>query len=156
MRTAAVILMALWPLHYALAQNAATAGSGAANGQSPEEIFNSVFSLYESGHIAEAEHTALKVLDTRDDLTKIERARFYVLLAFCAIANDEEENGTRRFGQALGCDPGIVPDLVTWSPKIRRVFDQAYRQFLAGEESRRSLRAALTADICRRASLKCL
>jgi hypothetical protein len=112
--------------------------------------------LYESGRITEAEHLALKILDTRDDLDRTDRSQIHQLLAFCAMANDDEANAMRQFVEALRLNPGITADPITWSPKVRRVFGLAQEEVRKQIVQEIQLKQALEASTCRRAALKSL
>ncbi|MBM3329632.1 MAG: hypothetical protein FJY67_09225 [Calditrichaeota bacterium] len=115
-----------------------------------------VIDLYDAGRISEAEYLALKALDVPGELTPAQRTDLYKVLAFCAAANDDELNGARYFLQALRLTPTLSPDPITWSPKVRRIFDIARTDYVkvAAEEHR--FRVAAEAEICRKASLRAL
>jgi len=119
-------------------------------------VVQRVVQLYEAGRLSEAEFMALKALDDRPDLARYDRFELYRVLAFCAIANDDEVNGARHFIQALRLNPNLSPDPITWSPKVRRVFETARGEFLriTVEETRQ--RVAAEAEFCRKASLRSL
>jgi len=133
--------------------NAETAES--LHDSSAKAIYNA-YKLYESGRIAEAEHLSLKILAESKSLSNDQKFHLYKLLAFCSIANDDEESGKRHFIDALKYNSNMSPDPLTWSPKIRRVFDRArseYRQQVVLEIQHQS---EIEAQIGRRASLKSL
>lgn len=112
--------------------------------------------LYEEGRLGDAEFLALKALDSPNGLSKRDRAQLFQVLAFCAIANDDEENGKRQFVSALQLNPNLVPDPISWSPKVRRVFEKArevYAQIIRIQAIESESREA---DLCRRASLQSL
>jgi len=115
-----------------------------------------VYELYGSGKIAEAEHLAFSILDAQSDLTRLDRAALHTILAFCAIANADEESGVRRFVNALQLNPDLTPDPITWSPKVRRAFERAYQEYLKKTEQERQYQGALEAGICRDAASRSL
>ncbi len=119
-------------------------------------IVQQVVELYEAGQISEAERIALKAIEAQDGFSRYDKFELYRVLAFCAIANDDETNGIRYFIQALRLNPNLSPDPITWSPKVRRVFEQARAEYLkiSTEETRQ--RVAAEAELCRKASLKSL
>lgn len=119
-------------------------------------VVNSVIELYESGNISQAEYQALKILDYPEGLSHFDRFTLYRILAFCAVANDDEEGGVRQFVAALRLNPSLTPDLITWSPKIRRVYDRARVQYERQEQVEISDLWAKNAGICRQASFKSL
>ncbi len=120
------------------------------------EIVRQAGDLYDAGRLSDAEHFALKALDQPDGLSKLERSELYKLLAFCSIANDDEENGRRHFVSALRSNPNLSPDPISWSPKVRRVFDKAREEFLQVVQIEVEKRLSIEADLCRRASYKSL
>lgn len=115
-----------------------------------------VISLYDEGRIAEAEHQALKALDGPKELTGFERYNLYRVLAFCAIANDDEAGGVRYFIATLNHNPELKPDLITWSPKVRKVFNIARSEFDKQQAEKRRMQIAVEADVCRKASIRSL
>jgi hypothetical protein len=120
------------------------------------EIVELVIDAYESGDINHAENLALKALDDTSSLSRQDQFTLYQILAFCAVANDDEAGGIRRFKSALSLKPNVVADPITWSPKVRRVFDRARSEFEKNADIIQLNRGAIAADICRSASLKSL
>jgi len=120
------------------------------------EVVRQVVDLYFSGNIDAAENLALKALDNPDDLSKQDRFNLYKILAFCAVANDDVEGGIRRFKSALSLSPNIAVDPITWSPKVRRVLEQARLEHEKQTRQERSYRQGVEAKNCRNASLKSL
>lgn len=112
--------------------------------------------FFEEGKISEAEHLALKTLSKPEKLTNSQKFSLYRILAFCSIANDDEEGGERYFTSALLHDPNMAPDPLLWSPKIRRVFDRAKVAYRALQEDVNKAQLSQEADFSRRASLKSL
>lgn len=124
--------------------------------KSVDTAIDQALNLYNEGLISEAEHLALKTLTEFKTLSDYQKYRLYRLLAFCSIAADDEVSGSRHFVEALKNNPGMTPDRLTWSPKVRRAFDRAkeiYQQQVTLERLRRN---AIEAEIGRRASLKSL
>ena len=119
-------------------------------------IIDQAFRLFDEGRLAEAEHLALKALAESDTLSAYSKFILYKLLAFIAIANDDEENGARQFVMALQYNPTLSPDPITWSPKVRRVFDRARADYEIQEQKRRQHLFTVEAGLCRRASLRSL
>ena len=115
-----------------------------------------VIDLYNSGNITEAEHLALKYLENPDGLTKLDRFTLYKVLAFCAVANDDEGGAIRRFVEALKLNPSLTPDPVTWSPKVRRVFLLSVDMYDSQTRREQLSRQMRDADICRQASMRSL
>jgi len=113
-------------------------------------------SFYVEGNISEAERLALKLLTENGRLEVGDKFRLNRLLAFCAIANDDEEAGKRYFMEALKYNPAMTPDPITWSPKIRRVYEEARSNYQKLQSESRMKRYAAEAELCRRASLKSL
>lgn len=114
------------------------------------------FTLYEEGSIAEAENLAYRLLSEESELTTRQKHELYRLLAFCAIANGDEDAGLRLFVNALRYNPAMTPDPLTWSPKVRRVYENAlesYEQQIAEEKKQR---LSSIAEMCRRASSRSL
>ncbi len=111
---------------------------------------------YSEGRIGDAERMVLKLLNEQNKLDSEANFLIYRLLAFCSIANDDENAGTQYFVQALGYNPTMSPDPVTWSPKIRRVFENARQDYQINQEQQRLLRFAAEAELCRRASSRSL
>ncbi len=112
--------------------------------------------FFEEGRIVEAEHLAFKTLSKPELLSKDQKFNLYRILAFCSIANDDEEGGERYFKSALMQNPNMSPDPLLWSPKIRRVFDRAKSSFNIIQEDIKKQHLSREADFCRRASLKSL
>ena len=115
-----------------------------------------VIDLYNSGNIAEAEHLALKYLENPEGLTEFDRFTLYKILAFCAVANDDEGGAIRRFVEALKLNPSLTPNPITWSPKVRRVFLLAVDVYDSQIRRKHLSRQMREADICRRASMRSL
>ncbi|NQT34570.1 hypothetical protein HQ587_05225 [bacterium] len=115
-----------------------------------------VIDLYNSGNISDAEHLALKYLENPDGLTKLDRFMLYKVLAFCAVANDDEGGAIRRFVEALKLNPSLLPNPITWSPKVRRVFSLAVDVYDSQTRRKQLSRQKREADICRRASMRSL
>ena len=152
-----VLVMAMFPaLPSVLLAQKPGEHNGAETPLSGSEIVQRVQELYEAGKISDAEHLALKSLDNPEGLSRFERFELYQLLAFCAVANDDEIGGVRQFVEALRLYPTLTPDFITWSPKIRKAFSRArevYDEQMQIEALTRRMRAA---DICRRASVHSL
>lgn len=119
-------------------------------------IIQQALRYFEEGYIDKAEHLALKRLDDEKTLSVYEKFLIYKLLAFCAIASDDEESGVRYFVLALRQNPGLSPDPLTWSPKVRTVFAKAQTQFVQKVTMEKKQEYALDAQFSRRASLKSL
>ncbi len=157
-RLTAVLLLLIimpWMCIFAVAQNT---NKGFTSGEETDSVsvVRRVTGLYEAGNIAEAEHLALRALDNPSGLSRFDRFELYRILAFCAVANDDEQGGIRQFVAALQLNPSLSPDPITWSPKVRHVFSQArkiYENQIATKILTRRMREA---DICRRASFKSL
>lgn len=115
----------------------------------PQVVF-----LYESGRLEEAEHLALKTVDSPGNLTRSELAELYLVLAFCSIANDDEDNSRRHFISALKNNPNLKPDPIGWSPKVRRVFDRAREDWIQISTAEAQRELSLEAEICRQAAFK--
>ncbi|MCF7810387.1 hypothetical protein K9N50_05320 [bacterium] len=124
--------------------------------ENANEIVEFVIDAYESGDINHAENLALKALDDTSRLSRQDQFTLYKYLAFCAVANDDEAGGIRRFKSALSLKPNVVADPITWSPKVRRVFDRALTEFTKNAETLELNRNAIVAEICRTASFKSL
>lgn len=112
--------------------------------------------LFDDGRLNEAEHYALKLLANPDSLSQYNKYSLHKLLAFISIANDDEENAVRQFVQALRYNPTVSPDPITWSPKVRRVFERARADYNQEQRELRQKSLATEAEKCRRASLKSL
>jgi hypothetical protein len=112
-----------------------------------------VVELYESGKVVDAEHQALKMLDEMPTLSRSEQAELYRVLAFCAIANDDETNGLRHFISALRLNPNLSADPISWSPKIRRIFDQARTEWTQIARAYVEREVSKEAELCRQATL---
>ncbi len=112
--------------------------------------------FYDTGQIDKAEHLALKRLDEGENISHFEKSMLFKLLAFCAIANDDEETSKRHFISALRYNPSLSPDPLTWSPKIRRVFRRASEEYFKQMEELRRQKVAIEAHLGRRASLRSL
>lgn len=114
------------------------------------------FSYYDEGRIAEAENLAYRLLSEESKMNARQKHDLYRLLAFCAIANDDEEAGLRLFVSALRFNPTMTSDMLTWSPKIRRVFENARGVYQSQLEKERRLLLSSDADLGRRSSLRSL
>ena len=112
--------------------------------------------MYEQGRLGDAEFLALRALDAPNGMSKRDRAQLFQVLAFCAIANDDEENGKRQFIEALRLNPNLSPDPISWSPKVRRVFDKAREEYVQIVRIQAIESESREADLCRRASLQSL
>jgi len=112
--------------------------------------------MYEQGRLGDAEFLARRALDSPNGLSKRDRAQLFQVLAFCAIANDDEDNGKRQFIEALQLNPNLAPDPISWSPKVRRVFDKAREEYAQIIRIKAIESESREADICRRASLQSL
>lgn len=120
------------------------------------DVITKVLDLYDVGNIRDAEHQALIALDNPAVLSKYDKYMLYKVLAFCSIANEDEDGGVRRFVEALKMNPLLAPDPITWSPKVRRVFTIAKKEYKSQAEKIRLTRQMSVAEICRNASLKSL
>ena len=125
-------------------------------GNSNTKLIARAQQYYSAGRIDDSEHLALKIITDDNHLTKYEKYNVYRLLAFCSIAADNEEAGKRHFISAIRFNPNMSADPLTWSPKLRKVFDLA-----TSEVKRQRLREAewvfaSEASLGRRASLKSL
>lgn len=140
--------------------NCAAQENGAAQAQESmkaySDLVRQVIFLYESGRLDEAEHLALKTLDTPGELTRTEQSELYLVLAFCAIASDDEENSRRHFISALKFNPNLKPDPIGWSPKVRRVFDRAKADWIQINEATTLREISIEADVCRKATYRSL
>ncbi len=115
------------------------------------DLVRQVIFLYESGRLEEAEHLSLKTLDAPGELTRLEQSELYLVLAFCSIANDDEENGRRHFVSTLKFNPNLKPDPIGWSPKVRRVFDRARAEWIQIAQASEQRELSLEAELCRKA-----
>ncbi|MDP8239237.1 MAG: hypothetical protein P9X24_09110 [Candidatus Hatepunaea meridiana] len=120
------------------------------------EIVKRVTELYEAGNITEAENFGMKALEDPEGLSRLDRSNLYKVLAFCAIANEDDEGSIRRFVEALNLNPLITPNQITWSPKIRRVFALARDVYETQQRKDKLSRRMQIADICRISSRKSL
>ncbi len=120
------------------------------------EAVSQVQAYWDAGEINKAEMLALRTLDRPTELARFDQFHLQNILAFCAIAKDDLENGKLHFISALRLNPSMTADPVTWSPKVRRVFDTARREYLETVKGERESRRAHIADICRQASLSSL
>ncbi len=116
------------------------------------ELVNQVIFLYESGRLDEAEHLALKILDAPGALNRMEQSDIYLVLAFCSIANDDEENGRRHFISALKNNPNLKPDPIGWSPKVRQVFNRARDEWIQIAQAAVQRELSIEAELCRQAA----
>ncbi|MDP8229246.1 MAG: hypothetical protein P9M15_07325, partial [Candidatus Electryoneaceae bacterium] len=112
--------------------------------------------LYDAGRIAEAEYMALHALDTQENLSRYNRFNLHKVLAFCAIANDDETGGIRQFTKALQLNPAMTSDPMNWSPKVREIFHRAREEYDRQEAINQLYHITTEANLCRRASLKSL
>jgi hypothetical protein len=120
-------------------------------------VVQKILSLYDAGKISEAENLALKSLDDEGlHLSRFDRFNLYEVLAFCAIANDDEKNGESHFLKALRLNPNLSPDPITWSPKVRQVYERARATYLKEAESLSRYKVVVEAGICRDASRRSL
>jgi len=120
------------------------------------EIVKRVTNLYEAGNITKAENFGMKALESPNGLSSLDRSNLYKILAFCAIANEDDEGSIRRFVEALNLNPLITPNQITWSPKIRRVFALARDVYETQQRKDKLSRRMEIADMCRIASRKSL
>lgn len=145
---------------YALTCWMLVSGSGAAESDTPgkriSEELRKVQEYFDDGRLDDAEHYALKLLANPDSLSRYNKFSLHKLLAFIAIANGDEENAIRQFVQALRYNPTLSPDPITWSPKVRRVFDRARAEYNQEMKELRQKSLATEAEKCRSASLKSL
>ncbi|MFH0766043.1 MAG: hypothetical protein V2A61_06460 [Calditrichota bacterium] len=112
--------------------------------------------LYDQGRLSEAEHIALKALTEMDTLSRMDRFSLHRLLAFIAVANDDEDNGIKQFVLALRDNPSLSPDPITWSPKVRQVFGRARQEYESQIVLERRQKVASEAERGRLASLRSL
>lgn len=117
---------------------------------------NQAFELYDEGRLTEAEHIALRMLTRSDTLNSFDKFNLHKLLAFIAIANDDEEGGRRQFIAALRFNPAMSPDPISWSPKVRRVFDKAREEHIKEESLQQKRVLVLEATVGREASMRSL
>lgn len=154
MRTVCVLVLLLLVSSDTMAQG--TSSQASQSKPAMADVVQQAGALYDDGRLPEAEHIALKALDQPEGLTKLEKAELYKLLAFCSIANDDEENAIRHFISALNNNPNIYPDPIAWSPKVRQVFEQAKRQFAVTLMEVAQRRTSIEAEISRKAALRSL
>ena len=126
------------------------------NGKSNTDLIVRAQQFYGAGQIESAEHLALKIISDDKDLTRYEKYNAYRLLAFCAIAADNIETGKKHFISAIRNNPNMTADPLTWSPKIRNVFDMAITEVNRRKKLEREWIYASEAQLGRRASLKSL
>lgn len=112
--------------------------------------------LYDDGLIEEAEYAALKALSQPERLEIWEKGELYRLLAFCAIARDDTALAAKNFLQALHHNPNLIPDPITWSPKVRAAFERAKSMYHEEERQRLNVLLSREAIICRDASWRSL
>lgn len=120
------------------------------------DVVAKVVAYYNAGKISDAELTAHIALDAPEDLSKFERFTLHKILAFCSVANDNDDNAIFQFREALRVNPAMKPDPITWSPKVRELFAQAKQQSERDAAVEEYYRVTLEADLGRRASLKSL
>ena len=120
------------------------------------DVVTHVVQLYETGRISEAEYAALKGLESPADLSPRDQFNLNKILAFCSIANDDELNAIRYFDRALRLNPGMTPDPITWSPKVRQVFQRAREEFDKQRAIEKIFKASNEATLGRKASFKSL
>ena len=154
--TYAVLILVMLLATGVQAQDGFRYGNGSAGANDTLNSVASLYQLYESGQIAEAEYQAFKMLDASPNLNRTDQANFHLILAFCAAANDDEDNSVRQFVQALRLNPNLSPDPVTWSPKIRRIFNKAYPEYLKELAKERSRRSAFEGELNLQASFRSL
>lgn len=122
----------------------------------PLNVVESALRLYDMGKLSEAEHTALRALARSDTLNRLDKYNLHKLLAFVAIANEDDEGGKIQFISALRNNPNMLPDPITWSPKVRRVFELARLEFQREQNLELRKMLALEAEIGRSASIRSL
>ena len=120
------------------------------------DVVKEVIHLYEAGRISEAEYMSLQALDTQENLSRFDRFNLHKVLAFCAIANDDETGGIRQFTKALQLNPAMSSDPMNWSPKVREIFHRAREEYDRQEAITQLYRITTEANLCRKASLKSL
>lgn len=142
---------------FAIVTAAASQEGGSASPEQPgAAVVRQASELYEVGRLSEAEHLALKTLDLPGQLSRMEQSELYRILAFCSIANDDEENARRHFVSALRLNPNLSADPISWSPKVRRVFERAREEFAQIVQAEAQKRVSMEAELCRQASLRSL
>jgi tetratricopeptide (TPR) repeat protein len=87
--------------------------------------------LYNEGNFREAEQSALRSLQSPNELPPVDRANLYRLLGFTCVALGENEKAKQHFESWLELDPLANLDSVYVSPKIISVFREAAREFSA-------------------------
>ncbi len=156
-RRALLLLVAVAPCFLIPANGRTTEREGTpVNGGDSISVVRRVTELYEKGDISRAENLAFRALDNPSKLTGFDRFELHRILAFCAIANDDEQRGVSQFVAALQLNPFMKPDPITWSPKIRRIFQQAVKEYKQGLTREKLNRRSREADICRSASWRSL
>jgi len=125
-------------------------------GNSNTDMIVKAQQLYNAGRIEEAEHIALKIITDDNDLTKYEKYNAHRLLAFCSIAAGNEVAGKKHFIIAISNNPNMIADPLTWSPKIRIVFDSAIAEVNRQKKIEKEWIYASSAQLGRAASLKSL
>ncbi len=88
-----------------------------------------VSELYRSGRIDDAELLALRLINIASNLSTMDRAELYRILAFIAIARDDRDRGLEFFLKALGENPQLRLDRALTSPKILSVFERAQQEY---------------------------
>lgn len=126
------------------------------NGKSNSDMIVRAQQNYNAGKIEKAEHLALKIITDDNDLTKYEKYNAYRLLAFCSIAAGNVEAGKKHFISAIVNNPNMTADPLTWSPKLRIVFDSAVAEVSRQKKIEKEWIYASSAQLGRAASLKSL
>lgn len=85
--------------------------------------------LYNEGNFREAEQSALRSLQSPNELPPVDRANLYRLLGFTYVALGENEKAKQHFESWLELDPLADLDSVFVSPKIISVFREAAKEF---------------------------
>lgn len=85
--------------------------------------------LYNKGDFREAEQSALRSLQSSEQLPPVDRANLYRLLGFTCVALGENEKAKQHFQSWLELDPLADLDSVYVSPKIISVFREAASEF---------------------------
>ncbi len=120
------------------------------------DIVAEVIAYYNGGMISDAELTAHKALDSPEKLSTFERFTLHKILAFCSVANNNDDNAILQFREAIRINPAMKPDPITWSPKVRELFAQAKQESERDAAIEEYYRVTLEADLGRKASLKSL
>jgi hypothetical protein len=115
-----------------------------------------VIEYYNKGLISDAEQYALQALDSPDKLSRFERFTLHKILAFCFIASGNDVNAIVQFREALKLNSAMKPDPITWSPKVRDLFEVAKTEHDRELVINSYYQLTLEADLGRQASLKSL